>query len=100
MEWGEKEAFLADLPDDVPMPLALLNAPIVWDCNAEVMQAFAVLNGSRTAVMGIGSIPLSEVVAYIQLFEVEEPRKFIHRIRLCDQIFLDWHEKKQTSRSK
>lgn len=70
------------------MPQALQNEPVLWAENQELLEAFYRLHGTRQAGMGgANAITLAEMVAYCQLFEVDDKPTFFNAISHCDQVF-------------
>ena len=81
--------------DEEFLPPALANKPECWDENEEYMAAFFDLSPSRAVGMsGAGAIPVSEMQAYCQLFEVDDPQQFYRRVRASDMAFLNWQAEK------
>ena len=74
---------------DVP---ALQNRPALSQWVVDYWNAFQTLSGSRASHQGgIGPIPLSELVAYMDatyLRDVEERLKFIRMIQSLDRIYV------------
>lgn len=74
---------------DIP---ALRNRPTLNQWVADYWNAFQLLSGSRTAHQGgIGPIPLSELVAYMEatyLHDIEERLKFIRMIQSLDRVYV------------
>ncbi len=71
---------------------ALQNRPTLNQWVADYWKAFQVLGGSRAASQGgIGPIPLSEIVAYmdtVYLRDVDERLTFIKMIQSLDNIYV------------
>lgn len=55
----------------------------------DIRDAFIVLSPSRSAGMGIGCIPLTELESYIRLYEVDDIDRFIQLIRAMDADFVE-----------
>jgi hypothetical protein len=55
---------------------------------ADLLAAFWDLSASRTMGFSAGPIPVSEVLAYCRLLDVEEAEGFFRLIRTLDAIFL------------
>jgi len=82
------------MPDDF-IPQALINEPTIWMENAEYLTGFYALSTSRpVGFNGPLAIQVSEILAYCQIFEIEDVTQFFYRVRAADQAFLDWHNKK------
>lgn len=63
--------------------------------------AFWHLSGSRQTGMGLGSIQVSEVYAYMQMFEMndyEERKTFLRRIQILDSVYLNHHNEAMKDR--
>ena len=71
---------------------ALQNRPTINQWVTEYWNAFQVLSGSRAIHQGgIGSIPLTEIVAYMEatyLSNVDERLKFIKMIQSLDSVYV------------
>lgn len=61
------------------------------------MEAFDRLSGSRRYTMGSPvNIPLSEILAYLELFRIEHGRDdFVFMIQGMDATYLGWHNDNQ-----
>ena len=55
----------------------------------DIRDAFITLSTSRSAAFGVGCIPLSEIEAYVRLYEVEDIDRFIQLIRAMDGAFVE-----------
>lgn len=44
--------------------------------------------------MSIGSIPVSEILAYCQFFDVPDREDFFRIIRAADNAYLTWHQQR------
>ncbi len=85
---GKSIKTLDEMPDVPP--------PVAW-----VREAFWVLNSSRSVGFGVGFIPLTEIEAYVRLFEVERRVWFVTVIRELDEIYMDRQRAKdQNAREK
>ncbi len=85
-----EEDFLPEsLEDDGPDLL-----PEAWP----YWQAFCVLSPSRQLGMSVGSIPLSEIVAYLTLCDVTDPEErgdYVRFVQAIDRVFVQHHAKKE-----
>lgn len=74
-------------------PVALLNRPRLQPKDVPFRDAFYALSNSRPASMGgAGAIPVSEVLAYLQLVgivSVAARSKYLRLVQAMDQVFLD-----------
>ena len=55
-------------------------------------EAFHVLSPSRQVGMTVGAIPLTEVLAYMQMFMIQdedERRELLRYVQILDRVFLD-----------
>jgi hypothetical protein len=80
------EAF-ADNPD--------VDSPDITMFESEYVNAFFTLTSSRQSGMGLGPIPLSEILAYCDFFEPEDPELLIHIIQRVDSAYLEEYNKEQ-----
>lgn len=67
----------------------------------DIRDAFITLSPSRPAGFGVSCIPLTELEAYIRLYEVDDIERFIQLIRAMDGAFVEnvnqKHERKLKS---
>ena len=76
-----------DMPEDF-IPPALQEQPQLWQQNQGFLQAFFHLNSTRQSGMnGAFAISFSEILAYCQLFEIEDATEFFNAISACDSAF-------------
>lgn len=80
-------------------PPALLNRPHLEAQLRWYLEAFYTLSRGRQITMGgAGPIPLSEMLAFTQLYKlatIEERARFIDVMCLLDGVYLDHQAKKQ-----
>ncbi len=76
-------------------PRALTDKPTLYEWMGEYLKAFDVLSATRQFGMGPSPIQLSEMLAYIKLYEPEDRDAFIHHILVMDRVFLQEMAKKQ-----
>ena len=57
-----------------------------------VLGAFFVLHESRPIGFTVGAIPLSEIVAYCAIHQVDDAERFCGLIRGLDRVFLAWQK--------
>jgi hypothetical protein len=75
---------------------ALLTKPTLYDDLVNDYRAFIDLSASRQTGMVEGAIPLSEIYAYMQIFEIAvyaQRKLFLQRMRFLDKIYLDFVHK-------
>lgn len=87
--WGPREDFLAGstLKTGI-IPPALLNRPTLEDGDEEYVTAFMMLNTRRSSGMGPNPISLTEILAYVQLYEVNEPETFVRVMVEMDVVLM------------
>lgn len=88
----------AENPEHIPEPL--LDQPTLPEASAATLQAFLDLSQCRS--MGYSApnpITASDILAYIQINPICEPRRFFALVRSLDSVFLAWAEK-QAAQSK
>ena len=78
-----------DLVDQGKFPLALQNKPKLPIYLSEYYEAFWVISHGRSVGMGIGSIPVSEILAYLQIFPTDDPALFVYLIYEMDEVYLE-----------
>ncbi|QDQ26702.1 hypothetical protein FNU76_10185 [Chitinimonas arctica] len=89
LDWGAYlPTLLEEEAESGETPQALLDMPPLDPDNARWYQAFNDLNPSRVAGFGPGSIPVSEILAYAQLLQVDDRDTLFRRIRACDHTWL------------
>lgn len=69
---------------------ALANKPEVPPDLAYIWDAFWLLSQSRVQGFAEGPIPLSEVAAYVAMFNVQDVSFFLSCIRELDSKYLEW----------
>lgn len=63
--------------------------------------AFLTLSPSRkSGFESVGFIPLSEIEAYIRIFEISDKQEFIYLIQAMDSLYVEKIEAKIKSKSK
>ena len=90
-EWGtpERLEFLESLVEQGKNPPALENRTHLPYCLIEYYRAFKMLSGSRRLGMGVGPIPLSEIVAYLQIYPTHDVDLFIYLLMTMDDYYLE-----------
>ena len=97
MKYGSKFEWFLQLEKDGQRVEALDKKPVLYRDLENDYRAFIALNASRPIGMVEGAIPLSEIYAYMQIFEIsnyDQRKLFIQRIRFLDKIYLDFAHKK------
>lgn len=87
-EWGDKTEFLEDLEDSGMSPKALENKPEIHTWMIEYIDAFEVLNQTRSYGMAPNPISLTEILAYLQLYGSSDAASFVKYILAMDEAFL------------
>lgn len=106
MDWGEKVEFLQSIEETTgETPPALANRPALNKWVLNYWAGFHLLNASRPlGPSGVGPIPLSEIVAYCEMFQVDdmdERERFVTMIRALDAAYLKRQaEKREAERKK
>lgn len=69
-----------------------------WE--VEFVEIFYRLTSSRASSMGVGAIPLSEIITYADFFNIPDPLDFIKIIQEADSAYLDEYNKAQDAKTK
>ncbi len=96
MRWGSNKEYLLKLEEQGENIPALQATPELRGYLIPYWQAFNILSPSRQIGLGVGAIPLSEIEAYIRLYEItdsEEKEELLYFIREMDGVFLKHHKK-------
>lgn len=91
-EWGPKIRKLVEIEQATGRtPDALLNVPTAYGAEKELVIAFNHLTHKRPVGMALGRIPMSEIVAYIQLFGAPMiPQDiFVELLEIMDEAYLE-----------
>lgn len=94
LEWGtpDRQKFLKTLEEQGAEPGAMKNRPRLKPWVTEYFRAFQILSFSRPIGMsGVGSIPVSEMVAYFALCEIHDPDEreaYVTMIQALDSAYL------------
>ena len=102
MEWGKKIDFLKGLEDSGQEVLALKNRPFLTTWTLSYYRAFRVLQDSRPSGMGIGMIPLSEMVAYCDLYaitDLDERDRFVTMMKALDEAYVGFLNEKRDAKN-
>ena len=103
LEFGSKLKWLLELAESGQHVKALETKPVLYADLIMDYEAFIILNASRSIGMSEGSIPLSEIYAYMQIFEIDDysQRKlFLKRIRFLDRVYLEFVHESNAKRDK
>lgn len=89
------------LAEGKPAP-ALDHRPDLFPDLQPVWEGFTLLSPSRNVGMSVGAIPLTEIKAYCEMYDIEgeEREEFLLLIRSLDDEYLRWVNEKNKSTSK
>lgn len=98
MTWGSQLKFLMDIEEDTgETPPALKFRPVLTQWQQPFMSAFHELSGSRNYHMaGAANIPISEILAYLELNEIYHPddrQDYVTLIQCIDNAYLESQNK-------
>lgn len=89
-------------PPGEPVPQFILDKPRLRTPEEEYfIEVFYTLSGSRNAGMGVGAIPLSEYMAYFQIYGIDDLQSRDDILYFCGQLdleFLDHFERRANER--
>ena len=91
-EWGPKVRKLIEIEQATgKTPQALLDAPVCYGFERELAIAFNFLTDRRTVGMAVNPIPLSEVVAYLDLVggTIVPKDMFLELLHVMDAEYLE-----------
>ena len=97
LEWYEQ----AEAEGERVKPLE--NKPELYSDLKLDFDAFNILSTSRPVGFSYGAIPISEILAYCNMFGIddyEERKEFIKRIKILDRAYLNFHNKKSKQANK
>jgi hypothetical protein len=101
LEWGPKENILWDsYAISKVEPAALATKPDFYDWMKPYFKCFSTLSGRRSNGMTINPIAFSEIVKYVEIYEPDEPERFIEFVSLIDNIFVEVKSKQKPSNDK
>lgn len=85
-------------------PTALADRPELYDDLEPVARAFSLLSSCRPMIAGFGgvvpaAIPLAEILAYCQMFAVEDRDEFVRLIHAMDDAYQMHLAKKRRDRT-
>lgn len=85
-------------PPGEPVPQFIRDKPRLHTPEEEYfIEVFYTLSGSRNTGMGVGAIPLSEYMAYFQIYGIDDLQSRDDILYFCGQLdleFLDHFERK------
>jgi len=90
LKYGKREDWFEELGADFDF---LEEKPVLYPDLYPDWKAFWILSGSRQVGMGIGNIQISEIYAYMKMFNINSPHQREHllsRIQLLDNIYLKY----------
>jgi hypothetical protein len=94
--WGDKVEFLEEIAaTNTFTPQALEKAPPYYEWMHPYMEGFFMLSSCRTYGMGANPLSMSDILAYIQIYNPYNPLQFIRYIKRMDNAYLDAQSKKQ-----
>jgi hypothetical protein len=100
LQWGGRIEFLQDLAKSGEEVPALKNRPTLTMWQRFFWDAYHVVNSSRNFhSAGLASIPLSEILAYFQIYNIRDLELrdlYIQHIQTLDNTYLE-HANKRTS---
>lgn len=102
MNVGDKYEWFLELEaegNDVP---ALKDMPVLYEDLVPFWRAFNELSRTRPVGMGVGAIPMSEILAWLDLHEIggfEDRIEYARWIGYLDSLFLEYQSKKQQQES-
>lgn len=90
---------MADDNPEMVFP-AITEKPELIFTDEYYLTAFFKLSSSRQNGMGIGAIPLSEIIRYCEFLEDTEPETFIEIIQHCDNVYMELEAEKMRKDTK
>ena len=103
LQYGAKIEWFLELAESGEYVKALEEKPVIYQDLILDYEAFIILNNSRLIGMTEGSIPLSEIYAYMKIFEIfdyNQRKLFLKRIRFLDKVYLDFIHESNTKKVK
>lgn len=77
------------------IPKALTSRPELEVWEATYIQDFYRLSSSRQQGMNVGAIPVSEILAYCEFFDIPEAEDFLYIIQSMDNAYMEKVAEKQ-----
>jgi len=81
---------------DKPISTPLDYEPELFYWLSSYIEAFYTLSSSRSSGFSVGAIPLTEIQAWIEIFEIDDREVFVKYIRALDNTFLEHHSKSKS----
>lgn len=89
-------------PQGEPLPQFILDKPRLETQEEEYfLEVFYALSGSRRTGFGVGAIPLSEYMAYFQIYGIDDIQTRDDILYFCGQLdaeFLDYLEQRNAKK--
>lgn len=98
LKYGDEQWFHDIEEQEGILTPALDNKPTLYTDLHLDWRAFFILSNSRPIGFGLGYIQLSEIYAYMQMFDItglEERRIFLNRIQILDSEYLKFQNAKE-----
>jgi hypothetical protein len=93
LAYGKKLEWFLQLEAEGHHVERLDNKPSLYDDLVLDYKAFIALNNSRPAGLSPSSIPLTEILAYMRIFEIndyDQRLEFLKNIRILDAVYLNF----------
>lgn len=97
MEWGPREEFLIGISGSEPAA-PLLEKPELDDTERYYWLVFHDLNASRPTGFGAGPVPISEILAYCELYSISDTNErsdLVYIMAEMDSEFMEHCSKKK-----
>lgn len=101
LRWGDKYDFLVEQDEknqgkpDWKTPSAITDRPELEFHEELYLKDFYTLSSSRQSGMGLGAIPVSEILKFCEHFEIPDSDDFLYVIQKIDNAYLEFHRDKQ-----
>lgn len=70
---------------------ALARRPVLDEYSVFYLSAFNDLSGTRSGgFSGPNRITAAEMLAYCEMFEIDERERFFYNIRAADDVYMEW----------
>lgn len=100
MEWGPREEFLIGISETEPAA-PLLEKPELDDMERYYWRVFHDLNASRPVGFGAASVPISEILAYCELYginDINERSDLVYIMAEMNSEFIEHFSKKKANK--
>jgi len=94
LKYGHKLKWMQRLRASGEYVKALDTQIVLYQDLTLIYRAFTILNSSRNAGFSAGPIPLTEILAYMTMFNIDrykEKQLFLQRIQILDTAYLEYH---------